>query len=61
MTMKTILLTSFWLSVVGGSVKLLCLAIANYPRVIKHSRVEDAISLACSVGWCVWLGWTLWQ
>ncbi len=57
----TILLVSFWISVFGGAIRLLCLTVSEYPRSLTYARWEDALSILGSVAWGLWLGITLWS
>lgn len=58
--MKTILLWSFWMSVVGVFVRMGFLAFSDYPRSVSVSRIWEVLWVAIGIAWCIWIAWTLW-
>jgi hypothetical protein len=58
---KTILVFLFWLILLWVAVRLLFLAVADYPRVEKKSRWQDCLDLVSGAIWCVWIAWEIWR
>lgn len=58
--MRTLLLISFWVTIVGVVVRLALLSIADYPRLVPYTRIEDAVLVVIGTVWICCLAVVLW-